>query len=45
MRVTSLDCPHKPQEIYAAAQALTGFMQITLEQAAAQEKDNEKPEQ
>ena len=26
-------------------QALTGFMQTTLEQAAAQEKDNEKPEQ
>lgn len=26
-------------------QALTGFMQTTLEQAAAQEKENEKPEQ
>ena len=26
-------------------QALTGFMQTTLEQAALQEKDNEKPEQ
>ncbi len=26
-------------------QALTGFMQTTLEQAAAQEKDDEKPEQ
>lgn len=26
-------------------QALTGFMQATLEQAAAQEKENEKPEQ
>ena len=26
-------------------QALAGFMQTTLDQAAAQEKENEKPEQ
>lgn len=27
------------------SQALTAFMQTTLDQAAKQEKDNEKPEQ
>lgn len=43
-RVAGLDGVNR-EALDNLGQALTGFLQATLEQAAAQEKENEKPEQ